>query len=53
VHRQGCFAPLHEGALPEAEDLCRTALALPIFAAMTDDQQTQVIDAIRAFCASG
>ena len=51
VHRQGCFAPLQEGPLPEAEDLCRTALALPIFSAMTDDQQTQVIDAIRAFFA--
>jgi dTDP-4-amino-4,6-dideoxygalactose transaminase len=52
VHRQGCFASLQEGPLPEADDVCRTALALPIFAAMTDDQQSQVIDAIRAFCAS-
>lgn len=51
MHRQGCFAPLQEGPLPEAEGLCRTALALPLFAAMTDDQQTQVIDAVRAFCA--
>jgi dTDP-4-amino-4,6-dideoxygalactose transaminase len=51
MHRQGCFAPLQEGPLPEAEDICRTALALPLFAAMTDGQQAQVIDAIRAFCA--
>jgi dTDP-4-amino-4,6-dideoxygalactose transaminase len=51
MHRQGCFAPLQEPPLPEAETTCRTSLALPLFTAMTDDQQTQVIEAVRGFFA--
>jgi dTDP-4-amino-4,6-dideoxygalactose transaminase len=52
MHRQGCFAPLQEPPLPQAESLCRTSLALPLFAAMSDPQQGQVIAAIRAFFAA-
>jgi dTDP-4-amino-4,6-dideoxygalactose transaminase len=49
LHRQPCFAPLAEPPLPVAEDACRTALALPVFPAMTDDQQAHVIDCIAKF----
>jgi len=49
MHRQGCFASLQEPSLPGAENLCLTALALPLFVAMTDAQQDQVIDAVREF----
>jgi dTDP-4-amino-4,6-dideoxygalactose transaminase len=43
LHRQQVFLPLGEPALPVAEGICRTALALPIFPAMTDAQQERVI----------
>jgi dTDP-4-amino-4,6-dideoxygalactose transaminase len=49
LHRQACFASLGEPALPVSEAACETALALPIFTAMTDDQQARVIDAVRRF----
>jgi dTDP-4-amino-4,6-dideoxygalactose transaminase len=49
LHRQACFASLEEPALPVTEGICQTALALPIFPAMSDDQQTLVIDAIAGF----
>jgi dTDP-4-amino-4,6-dideoxygalactose transaminase len=49
MHRQTCFASLREPALPQAESLCATSLALPLFSAMTEDQQSQVIEAIREF----
>jgi dTDP-4-amino-4,6-dideoxygalactose transaminase len=52
IHRQGCFSSLEEPPLPQAENLCRTSLALPLFAAMTDPQQSQVIEAIRGFFAA-
>ena len=51
-HRQGVFAHLEEPPMPEAEAFCRTALALPLFTAMTDAQQSRVIDAIRAYFAT-
>lgn len=46
LHRQPCFASLGEPSLPVAEDACRTALALPLFAAMTGDQQGYVIEQV-------
>ncbi|MGH7269832.1 MAG: DegT/DnrJ/EryC1/StrS family aminotransferase [Polyangiaceae bacterium] len=49
LHRQGCFEGLREPALPEAEAICRTALALPIFTAMSEEQQSRVIEAIDGF----
>jgi dTDP-4-amino-4,6-dideoxygalactose transaminase len=49
LHRQACFAALREPLLPVTEEVCRTALALPIFSAMTDDQQTHVIEQVAAF----
>jgi dTDP-4-amino-4,6-dideoxygalactose transaminase len=49
LHRQPCFASLDEPALPAAEDLCRRALALPVFAVMTDEQITRVVEAVRSF----
>ena len=49
LHRQPCFAPLGEPALPVTEAICRTALALPIFPALRDEQQGHVIEQIAAF----
>jgi len=53
LHRQECFAALEEPALPVTEEACRTALALPLFSTMTEDQQSYVIDQIAAFHAPG
>jgi dTDP-4-amino-4,6-dideoxygalactose transaminase len=49
LHRQPCFAPLAEPPLPVAEDACRTALALPVFPTMTEDQQAHVIESLGQF----
>jgi dTDP-4-amino-4,6-dideoxygalactose transaminase len=49
LHRQPCFAHLAEPALPHAEEVCRTALALPMFAAMTGAQQDHVIAQLRGY----
>jgi dTDP-4-amino-4,6-dideoxygalactose transaminase len=49
LHRQACFASLGSPGLPVAEDICRTALALPIFTTMTEAQQDYVIDQIGQF----
>jgi dTDP-4-amino-4,6-dideoxygalactose transaminase len=51
LHRQACFARLEEPPFPVAEDACRSALALPFSTALTDAQQTHVIDAITGFFA--
>jgi dTDP-4-amino-4,6-dideoxygalactose transaminase len=51
LHRQPCFAALAEPPLPVAERACQTALALPLFAAMSDEQQAHVIQAIARFLA--
>jgi dTDP-4-amino-4,6-dideoxygalactose transaminase len=52
LHRQAVFQALGEPALPVAEDICRTALALPIFPVMTDAQQGHVIEQVTRFHAS-
>jgi dTDP-4-amino-4,6-dideoxygalactose transaminase len=49
LHRQPCFASLGEPPLPVAEEACRTALALPVFATMSDDQQSHVIECLARF----
>lgn len=49
LHRQECFHVLREPTLPIAEAICRTALALPIFPMMTDEQQTFVIREVARF----
>jgi len=49
LHRQPCFLHLGEPPCPNAERACRTALALPMSAALTAAQAQEVIDAIRAF----
>jgi dTDP-4-amino-4,6-dideoxygalactose transaminase len=50
LHRQPCFASLDEPPLPEAEAICRTALALPLFPTMSDDQQSYVVERLRSAC---
>jgi dTDP-4-amino-4,6-dideoxygalactose transaminase len=52
IHKQACFASLNEPALPEAESMCERSLALPLFLTMTEEQQGQVIEGIRAFFAA-
>jgi dTDP-4-amino-4,6-dideoxygalactose transaminase len=49
LHRQPCFAYLREPSLPAAEAACRTALALPLFAAMTEQEQDHVVRAVERF----
>jgi dTDP-4-amino-4,6-dideoxygalactose transaminase len=51
LHRQECFGGLAEPPLPHSEEACRTALALPMFAAMTDEQQSHVIEQVKRFFA--
>jgi dTDP-4-amino-4,6-dideoxygalactose transaminase len=49
LHRQPVFASLEGPPLPAAEDVCRSALALPIFPAMREEQQAWVVDSVAAF----
>ena len=51
LHRQACFADLgyREGALPHAEAAAKTALALPIYPELTEEQQAHVIDVIAQY----
>lgn len=49
LHRQPWLAALEEPPMPVAEAACRTALALPLFAAMNDAQQSYVIECARGF----
>ncbi|MGD0675364.1 MAG: DegT/DnrJ/EryC1/StrS family aminotransferase [Polyangiaceae bacterium] len=49
LHRQPCFAHLAEPQLEVAEEVCRTAVALPIFPVMREDQQAYVIEQVTSF----
>jgi dTDP-4-amino-4,6-dideoxygalactose transaminase len=52
LHRQECFAALREPSLPVTERACRTALALPLFTTMAEEQQRYVVDQVVAFHAT-
>ena len=51
LHRQECFASLgySEGALPKSETAARTALALPMYPELTEDQQAHVVETIAEY----
>jgi dTDP-4-amino-4,6-dideoxygalactose transaminase len=49
LHQQACFRSFDDVPLPVAEAACRTSLALPLFPAMRDEQQSYVIARLRAF----
>jgi dTDP-4-amino-4,6-dideoxygalactose transaminase len=53
LHRQRCFESLREPSLPVAEGICRTALALPVYPLMHEDQQGLVIERMRRFFRDG
>jgi dTDP-4-amino-4,6-dideoxygalactose transaminase len=50
LHVQPAFAGLgyRRGQLPETERLAREGIALPLFPTLTDAQQQEVVDAVRA-----
>jgi dTDP-4-amino-4,6-dideoxygalactose transaminase len=52
LHKQPCFAGLSQQPLPIAEMICRTAVALPLFSALRDDQLDFVVEQV-AECLSG
>ncbi|MEW6319594.1 MAG: DegT/DnrJ/EryC1/StrS family aminotransferase [Acidobacteriota bacterium] len=49
-HMQECFAQLgyRQGAFPVAEQAANTSLALPIYGELTEAQQAEVVDSVRA-----
>jgi dTDP-4-amino-4,6-dideoxygalactose transaminase len=55
LHLQPCFANLgfKEGAFPHAEKATEEALALPIYAELTEAQQAYVVEQIAAFYGDG
>jgi dTDP-4-amino-4,6-dideoxygalactose transaminase len=53
LHRQPCFESLEEPSLPVAEQASRTALALPVFPTMSEDQQAYVIEQVGRFLQRG
>ncbi len=51
LHQQECFSYLgyREGDFPETERACRETLALPVYPALSSDQQRFVVDSIAEF----
>ena len=51
LHRQECFAELGyaTGSLPESERAADEVLSLPIFAGITAEEQTRVVDSVRRY----
>jgi dTDP-4-amino-4,6-dideoxygalactose transaminase len=51
LHLQECYSFLkyHRGNLPNSEKASAEVLALPIYPELTEDQQTAVVDRIKAF----
>jgi dTDP-4-amino-4,6-dideoxygalactose transaminase len=54
LHRQQCFAALGygSGSLPHAEAAAQQTLALPIYAELTEQQLTRVVDSIADYYAT-
>jgi dTDP-4-amino-4,6-dideoxygalactose transaminase len=52
LHQQECFRHLGYEAsdLPHADQACREVLALPVFPEMTQEQQDEVVNAIKEHC---
>jgi dTDP-4-amino-4,6-dideoxygalactose transaminase len=46
LHRQPCFSGFPNQPLPVAEMICRSAVALPLFSAMRDDQVDFVVEQV-------
>jgi len=55
LHLQPCFAHLgyRQGQLPESERACREVLSLPLFPELREDEQAQVVDAVRGAVSAG
>ena len=51
LHRQECFASLgySDGTLPQSEAAARTALALPMYPELTEEQQAHVVKTIAEY----
>jgi dTDP-4-amino-4,6-dideoxygalactose transaminase len=51
LHLQSCYQSLghHKGAFPVSEQASEEALSLPVYAELTEAQQTYVVDTIRQF----
>ena len=51
IHRQECYRDLNipEGELPEAEEISRSELSIPMYYGITDEEITYIADTINRF----